>query len=186
MRARLFTYSTESRFMLGVIVAALLVWGLMATPAFAQANATAGDVNVVAVDCSQIQSAAAKQYNSGDAISVSQGQYGTAISAIAQDLNISQSQVNACLVGTSPGSTTPEATTPETTTSETTPETTTAETTTAPNSSVGAVDNPKGVVPGTISQGELVNTGGMPLLGAAAALALVAAGIMGAILRRSR
>jgi hypothetical protein len=193
MRAWLFTYPTKSRFVLGVIVATLLAWSLMAAPAFAQDQAKAGDANMLFVDCSQVQTAFAQQYNSGDAISVSQGQYGNAIAVIAQDLDISQSQVNACLGGTPPESTTPETTTPETTTDETTaPETPASETTTgettAPNGDAGAVDNPDGVIASTIAKGELVNTGGMPLPAAAAGLALVAVGMFlaGMVVRRGR
>lgn len=188
MLARLFTYSSESRFVPRVIAATLLMCGLAAAPAFAQANA--GNANIQIVDCSQVQTAVVQQYNNGDAVAVSQ--YGDAIAVIAQALDISQSQVNNCLGGTTPETTTSETTTPETTTSETTsPETrtsesTTAETTTAPNSSVGAVNNPNDVVPGTIAKGELVNTGGLPLTVAAAGLALMAVGIMRSIIRRGR
>jgi hypothetical protein len=189
MRVRLFTYSTKARFVLGMMSATLLVWGLMATPAFAQAEA--GNANALIVDCSQVQTALVQQYNSGDAIAISQ--YGDAIAVIAQDLDISQSQVNSCLGGTPPEGTTPETPTDDTPTDgTTTDETPTGETptngTTAPDSSVGTVDNPDGVIASTISKGELVNTGGMPLPAAAAGLALVAVGMFlaGTIIRRGR
>jgi hypothetical protein len=190
MRTRLLTYSTRSKYILAVILASLLALGLMVSPAFAQAEA--GNANLVIVDCSQVQTAIAQQYNSGDAVAVSE-QYGVAISAIAQDLDISQSQVNSCLGGVPPEGTTPENPTDENPTGETpTDENPTGETptdgTTAPDSSVGAVDNPNDVLAGTISKGELVNTGGMPLSVAAASLALVAVGMFlaGTIIRRGR
>ena len=81
-------------------VAALLVWGLMAAPAFAKAQA--GDVDFQAVDCSQVQAALAGQYNSGDAVAV-QYASGDATASIAQALGISQAQANACLAGNEPG-----------------------------------------------------------------------------------
>jgi hypothetical protein len=139
---------------------------------------SAGDANALFVDCSQVQTAIAQQYNSGDAISVSQEQYGNAIAVIAQDLDISQSQVNSCLGGSTPETTTPEPPACETTSGETT----------APNGNAGAVDNPDGVIASTIAKGKLVNTGGMSLPAAAAGLALVAVGMFlaGMIVRRGR
>jgi hypothetical protein len=68
-----------------------------AAPAFAQA--TAGDVDVQYVDCSQVQAAAAAQGQYGDAES---GDVASA-AAIAQELNITQEQVNACLGGVAAG-----------------------------------------------------------------------------------
>jgi hypothetical protein len=191
MLARLFTYSNGSRFVLSLVLAALLALCLAAPPAFAQAEA--GDANLLIVDCSQVQTALVQQYNSGDAVAVSQGQYGDAIAVIAQDLDISQSQVNECLGGGANGTTTPDTTPPGTTPTGTTPsddtasETPTADTTTAPDSSAGAVDNPKGVIASTIADGELVNTGGISLPVVAASL-LLAAGLIsaGAIFRRGR
>ena len=174
MLARPFTYSTGTRFVLAVILATLLALGLMASPAIAQAEA--GDANLLIVDCSQVQTAP-QQYNSGDAVAVSQGQYGDAIAVIAQDLDISQSQVNECLGGTVPDDTTTDDTT--------TDDTTTDDTTTDDN--VGAVDNPKGVISSTIPDGELVNTGGISLPVVAAGLLLTAGLISaGAIIRRGR
>jgi hypothetical protein len=142
-------------------VAALLVWGLMAAPALAQA--TAGDVDFQAVDCSQVQAALANQYNSGDAVAL---QYnsgaatgGDATAEIAQALSIDQSQVNECLSGND-----------------------------AADGDVGDVDKEKDVLASTVSGKELPNTGGLPLSGAVASFALVAAGILlaGSIIRRSR
>ncbi|HJQ29366.1 MAG TPA: hypothetical protein VJ827_08490 [Rubrobacter sp.] len=181
MLARLITYSSGSRFVLAVSLAALLALCLVASPAFAQAEA--GDANLLIVDCSQVQTALAQQYNSGDAVAVSQGQYGDAIAVIAQELDISQSQVNGCLGGGANGTTPPDTTPPDDTASETP----TADTTTAPDGNAGAVDNPKGVIASTIADGELVNTGGIPLPVVAAGL-LLAGGLMsaGAIIRRGR
>ena len=146
-----------------VVVAALLVWGLAAAPAFAQA--TAGNVDFQAVDCSQVQAAVAGQYNSGDAVAVQQYDSGTATAEIAQALGIDQSQVNDCLSnggGTnSPGSKT---------------------------KTPGDTNSPNDIVPGTKSVSELPNTGGAPLSGVVAGFALVAAGILsvGLTIRRGR
>src|SRR5215210_2756173 len=150
------------------VVAALLVWGPMAAPALAQANA--GDVDLQVVDCSQVQAAVAAQYNSGDASAdadASAGDFASAansdaVAAISQYLDISQSQVNACLGGANPPGSTTKA--------------------------PGDTDTDKGVVPGTESASKLPNTGGVPLPVAALGLALVAAGILsaGSIVRRGR
>jgi hypothetical protein len=155
------------------VVAALLVWGLMAAPALAQANA--GDVDLQVVDCSQVQAAVAAQYNSGDAVAVAggatAGDIGSAansdaVAAISQYLDISQSQVNACLGGTGGGTNPPGSTT----------------------KTPGDTNSPNDIVPGTKSVSDLPNTGGVPLYGAVAGLALVAAGILsaGSIVRRGR
>lgn len=158
-----------------VVVAALLLWGLSAAPAFAQA--TAGDVNLQYVDCSQVQSAVAQQYNSGDARTdddATAGNNGSAANTeataeIAQELNISQEQVNACLGAD--GAPTDNDTDDG-----------------ADNSPAGKVNKSTDVVPGTKSASELPNTGGAPLPGAAAGIALVAAGMLsvGLIVRRGR
>ncbi|HEX2742737.1 MAG TPA: hypothetical protein VHM69_20015 [Rubrobacter sp.] len=158
------------------VVAALLVWGLTAAPAFAQA--TAGDVNIQYVDCSQVQAAVAEQYNSGDAIAADNataGNNGSAANAeataeIAQELGISQEQVNACLNGADGAPTDNGADDG-------------ADTTTA-----GKVNSSTDVIPQTKSASELPNTGGAPLPGAVAGFALVAAGILsvGLIVRRGR
>ena len=144
------------------VVAALLVWGLMAAPALAQANA--GDVDFQAVDCSQVQAALANQYNSGDAVAQQYGS-GDATAEIAQALGIDQSQVNSCLGGS--GGTNPPGSTTKT---------------------PGDTSSPDDIVPGTKSASELPNTGGVPLPAAVFGLALVAAGILsaGAIVRRGR
>ena len=146
------------------VVAALLVWGLMAAPAFAQA--TAGNVDFQAVDCSQVQAALANQYNSGDAgaVAVQYGD-GDVTAEIAQALGIDQSQVNSCLGGT--GGTNPPGSTTKT---------------------PGDTNSPNDIVPGTKSASELPNTGGAPLPAVVFGLALVVAGILsaGSIVRRGR
>ena len=148
------------------VVAALLVWGLMAAPALAQA--TAGDVDLQSVDCSQVQAAVANQYNSGDAVAQQYGS-GNATAEIAQALDINQSQVNACLGGD--GTPTDNGTDDG-----------------ADNGTTGDVDSSADVIADTFDKGVLPNTGGAPLPGAILGLALVAAGILsvGAIVRRDR
>jgi hypothetical protein len=163
-----------------VVVAALLLWGLSAVPAFAQA--TAGDVNLQYVDCSQVQSAVAQQYNSGDARTdddATAGNNGSAANTeataeIAQELNISQEQVNACLNGAD-GAPTDNGTDDGTDDG--------TDTTTE-----GDVSTSADVKKNTLSASELPNTGGAPLSGAVAGIALVAAGILsvGLIVRRGR
>ena len=89
-----------------MLLAAMLAMVLAAAaPAFAQA--VAGDVNVQYVDCSQVQAAAAAQGQYGDATAdadASAGDFASAADAdavaeIAQELGITQAQVNACLGG---------------------------------------------------------------------------------------
>ena len=81
-----------------MLLAAMLAMVLAAAaPAFAQA--IGGDVDVQYVDCSQVQAAAAAQGQYGDATA---GDLGSA-AAIAQELGISQEQVNACLGGVAAG-----------------------------------------------------------------------------------
>ncbi|HSK98807.1 MAG TPA: hypothetical protein VK869_00585, partial [Rubrobacteraceae bacterium] len=81
-----------------MLLAAMLAMVLAAAaPAFAQA--VGGDVDVQYVDCSQVQAAAAAQGQYGDADA---GDVASA-AAIAQELNITQEQVNACLEGVAAG-----------------------------------------------------------------------------------
>ncbi|HSL00647.1 MAG TPA: hypothetical protein VK869_09950 [Rubrobacteraceae bacterium] len=81
-----------------MLLAAMLAMVLAAAaPAFAQA--VGGDVDVQYVDCSQVQAAAAAQGQYGDATA---GDLGSA-AAIAQELGITQEQVNACLGGVAAG-----------------------------------------------------------------------------------
>jgi hypothetical protein len=163
-----------------VVVAALLLWGLSAVPAFAQA--TAGDVNLQYVDCSQVQSAVAQQYNSVDANSNptavagdnSSAANAEAVAEIAQELNITQDQVNACLNGAASAPTDNDTNDGADDGTDTTTE--------------GDVSSSADVNKKTLSASELPNTGGVPLPGAAAGIALVAAGILsvGLIVRRGR
>ena len=81
-----------------MLLAAMLAMVLAAAaPAFAQA--VAGDVNVQYVDCSQVQAAAAAQGQYGDANADASGVSTAAAAEIAQELGITQAQVNACLGG---------------------------------------------------------------------------------------
>ena len=85
-----------------MLLAAMLAMVLAAAaPAFAQA--VAGDVNVQYVDCSQVQAAAAAQGQYGDASADASGVSTAAAAEIAQELGITQQQVNACLGGINVG-----------------------------------------------------------------------------------
>jgi LPXTG-motif cell wall-anchored protein len=72
---------------------------LACAPALAQGANDNRDVNVQYVDCSQVQSAVGGQYGNATAIGRD------AAAEVAQDLNITQNQVNACLgqIGQNPG-----------------------------------------------------------------------------------
>src|SRR5215211_4456794 len=224
MGVQSFTYSTRAWFVLKVVLATLFVCGVMAAPAFAQGTDNegtdmegteiegtdnggtddavhAGDAKGALLNCVQVQVVVANQYNSGDAIAISQ--YGDAIAAIAQILGISQNQVQNCLVNignggdpgggavppgkTTPGATTPGVTTPGATTpGATTPGVTTPGGKTVPSGNVG---KPGAIVPGTESKIPLPNTGGMtPLSGMGLGIVAIAAGILSAvaIVRRGR
>lgn len=89
-----------------MLLAAMLAMVLAAAaPAFAQA--VGGNVDIQYVDCSQVQAAAAAQGQYGDATAdadASAGDFASAADAdavaeIAQELDITQAQVNACLGG---------------------------------------------------------------------------------------
>ena len=89
-----------------MLLAAMLAMVLAAAaPAFAQA--VGGNVDIQYVDCSQVQAAAAAQGQYGDATAdadASAGDFASAADAdavaeIAQELGITQAQVNACLGG---------------------------------------------------------------------------------------
>ena len=91
-----------ARFLTVLSASALLLAALVPT-AFAQATAEEGDDargDTTIVICSQVQNALANQgqYASGGANAVADNG-GVAVAEIAQELNISQSQVNACLNG---------------------------------------------------------------------------------------
>ena len=201
MGEQLFSYSTRAGLVLRVILATLLVCGLTAAPAFAQdtdnpdGTDNAADNKANFVDCSQVQLVVVNQYNSGDAIAASLD--GDAIASIAQYLDISQNQVNNCLINANGGMNPPDGTGPEGTTPEgTTPEGTVPEGTTMGGTPLegttmvpGDTDNPSGIVPGTKSGIPLPNTGGtIPLSGPALGIVIMAAGIVSAIaiVRRGR
>jgi hypothetical protein len=74
--------------LIAVLVISLLIVLLVATAVYAKDNR---GPNVQYVDCSQVQNAVGGQYGSATAI----GRDATA--EVAQELNISQNQVNACL-----------------------------------------------------------------------------------------
>ncbi len=89
-----------------MLMAAMLAMVLVAAaPALAQ-DAVAGDVDnstdttttYINVDCSQVQDAAAAQYG-GDAVALGDA----AAASVANELGISQEQVNACLGGVAGG-----------------------------------------------------------------------------------
>src|SRR5215217_540299 len=92
-----------------MLLAAVLAMVLAAAvPALAKnTTAVAGDVSVQYVDCSQVQAAAAAQGQYGDANADADSMAGDfasaadadAVAAIAQELGITQAQVNACLGG---------------------------------------------------------------------------------------
>lgn len=87
------TMAVSVKWMGTAFTAVLLACALLATPALAQANAEAGDVDIQVVDCSQVQNAVANQGQYGDARATGEN----AVAAIAQELNITQAQVDACL-----------------------------------------------------------------------------------------
>lgn len=173
---------------LAAFAVALLACWLFALPALAQdggakaeagdARAQAGDVNIQYVDCSQVANVAAAQGQYGDASANARGIGNSAAASIANELNISVEQVNACLgsVGDdgNGGGTTDE----ETTNGETTEETT--EPTRA-----GDVTSEDDVVPGTASKKTLADTSGPSLMLPTAGMILTGAGLlMLGVLRR--
>lgn len=120
------------------------------------------DRNVVFVDCSQVQQVFVTQGQYGDANAVAGGE---AVAAVAQDLDISQTQVNACLGNLGGGE---ETTTGETTTGDTTTADTTAETA-----------DTAGVIASTVPEAdELPDTGGPSGIALAAGCALLGVGLI--------
>ncbi len=136
------------------------------------------DRNVVFVDCSQVQQVFVTQgqYKDDNAVPVGEGE---AVAAVAQDLDISQSQVNACLgnLGGGEETTTGDTTTGDTTTGDTTTgDTTTGDTTTAKTADT---DDEGDVIAGTIPEAdELPDTGGASGLALAAGCALLGVGLL--------
>lgn len=145
--------------LLAVLLVSTLVLSSAASIAFAQAER---DPSVQYVDCSQVQSAIQGQYGNANAI----GDGNTA--EVAQDLNISQSQVNACLGGQvddeseKPGKDPTEDPGDKNT----------------PASDENAlVEGEAAVDADTIPEGTLPNTGGLSLIAVALGAALVVGGV---------
>lgn len=143
-----------------ILAFSMLVFASFAPAAFAQVNIGDDDDKdgraVTVVDCSQVQNAFAGQY------AASQGQYAADdgdVAGVAQELNISQNQVNSCLGGG------------------------TGDNKPGKNEEDGGDDDekpPEGedeVIKGTVAADELPNTGGPSLLALGLGFALVAGGI---------
>ena len=131
-----------------------------------------GNANTTIVDCSQVQ----------NAFSVSQGQYGNAnavaqyqsdaVAVVSQEMNISQSQVNSCLVNVGGGGDGDGGGDGGDDTAQTgdTPANTAPAKTAPPDAAAAVIDD-------TIPKAdELPETGGTSLLALGAGLALVAGG----------
>lgn len=166
------------RAVLAAFTAALIVSWMLAIPTFAQANAEAGDVQIV--DCSQVINVIASQGQYGDASAVASGIGNAAAAEIANELGITINQVNGCIggVGTGGGGETTEETTSEETTTEetTTEETTTQEATQATTAS--SVTTATDVVAGTGTGDELADTGGPSAMLPMAGMLLIGAGLL--------
>ena len=153
-----------------------ILWTALVTLACGSALAKDGDKNrdrnVVFVDCSQVQQIFVTQYQYGDANAVVVGN-GEAVAAVAQDLDISQNQVNACLGNLGGGE---ETTTGDTTTGDsTTADTTTGDTTTGDSTTADTA----GVIASTVPEAEeLPETGGPGGYVLAAGCALLGVGLI--------
>lgn len=140
-----------------ILMCSMLVFVSFASTAFAQANSEDNDNgrDVTFVDCSQVQNVVAIQYG------VSQGQYvadGEEIAGIAQELNITQNQVNSCLDGDTDDDK-PAKNEDDDKNDENLPE--------------GKDD----VIDGTVAADELPATGGLSLISLGLGLALVVGGV---------
>ncbi len=82
-----------------IFTASLAFLTMLVLAGMANAQAQGGDVNVQYIDCSQVQSVAAEQgqYGNANANANRRDAQAEAVLEVAQDLNISQEQVNACL-----------------------------------------------------------------------------------------
>jgi hypothetical protein len=151
-----------------MLLAAMLAMVLAAAaPAFAQA--VAGDVDVQYVDCSQVQAAAAAQGQYGDATA---GDVASA-AAIAQELNITQEQVNACLGGVAAGEDIIVGAPVEAAPAEAAPAAA------APAAAAPAAAAPAAAAPAAAAPaGVLPETGGASLLALGAGALLVAGGLL--------
>ena len=148
---------------------------LLIGPALAQDSGTGSrDRNVIFVDCSQVQQVFVSQGQYGDANAVAVGE-GDAVATISQRLDISQSQVNACL-GNIGGGNAEETTAEETTAEETTAEETTAEETTGEQTTV--IDGQTILIPDKLADTTLPETGGPSGIALAAGCALLGVGLI--------
>jgi hypothetical protein len=151
---------------------------LACVPAFAQDEGEGRDGNVIIVDCSQVQQVVASegQYGDANAVAVNDSE---AVAQISQRLDISRSQVNACLgnIGGADEETTDEGTTDEGTTDEgTTDEETTADEETTEETMVR--DGETIIMPDELGATALPDTGGPGGYGLAAGCALLGVGLI--------
>ena len=120
-----------------------------------------GNASSTVVDCSQVQNAfSASQGQYADAIAVAQYQ-STAVAVVSQEMNISQSQVNACLVNLGGGDEDGGGGGGDDT---------------ATTADAAPADTAAAVIDDTIPKGDLPDTGGPSLLLVGTGLALVAGG----------
>lgn len=166
----------KRRFLAALAASTLLV--ALSAPAFAQAVADDGaladdsdetNTEVQYVDCSQVQSAFASQGQYGDANAAADDE-SEATAEIAQDLGISQNQVNECLGGAADS--TPDADENDTTDNGTTDK----------NDDENLKEGKDDVIEGTESAATLPKTGGPSLLLVGGGLAVLAGGA--ALIRR--
>lgn len=146
------------------------------TVASAQTNEDKGNTNVTVVDCSQVQNVVASQDQYGDASATVSG---TSSAEIAQELNISQNQVNECLGNVGGGEPTNPDPGPD------------PEPKPGPDPGPNNGDNPteNKVISDSIPDDKLPDTGGVPmsLLASGVALLLVGVSLVGATtVRRGR
>ena len=162
--------------LLAVFLASTLVLASTGPVALAQGTGEEGrDGSVIIVDCSQVQQVVASQGQYGDANAVAVND-SVAVAPISQRLDISQSQVNACLgnIGGAGGETTAE------TTAETTGEATNK--TTAERTGDGeetmVKDGETIIMPDELADTKLPATGGPGGYGLAAGCALLGVGLI--------
>jgi hypothetical protein len=136
---------------------------LACVPAFAQDEGEGRDGNVIIVDCSQVQQVVASQGQYGDANAVAVND-SEAVAQISQRLDISRSQVNACLgnIGGADEETTDEGTTAD--------EETTEETMVRDGETI--------IMPDELGATALPDTGGPGGYGLAAGCALLGVGLI--------